>query len=179
MVLAAGVVLAVAGLLVFVMQKPWRSTGGEGAVEPESVDLVGMSAPVVTDVRQERLPEVRAPVMPPVQEFRAPAATIVEMPVQRVELPNKVDSPPGVANVSVAGGRRPSEAAGRGAMRVAPREVARTSTASAKSKPGGGRKADARRGAPPVRTQPGGPKHVEERVDADVQVIEAIVTRTR
>ncbi|NMG28246.1 hypothetical protein [Aromatoleum evansii] len=161
MVLAAGAALAVVGVLFFAMWESWRAPVGESAGGREPLDVVPVSAPMETETRPERLPTVQASVMPPVPEFRAPAATIVEMPAQRVEPPRIVDSRSG------------------GVKRVAQREVARASAASAKPKPGGERAAEARRGAPPVRMQPAVPKHAEERVDADVQVIEAIVTRAR
>lgn len=159
--MAAGAALAVAGVLTLAMWEPWRAPVAESAGGRESLDVVAVSVPVETENRPERLPAMQAPVMPPVPEFRAPAAIIVEVPVQRVEPPRIVDSRSG------------------GAKRIAQREVARASAVSAKSKPGGERAAEARRGAPPVRMQPAVPKHAEERVDADVQVIEAIVTRAR
>lgn len=162
--LTLGVVLAVVPVLVFVMWERWRIGADEGGREP--VDVVAMSAPVVTDVGQERLPAVQVPVMPPVQELRPPAATIVEMPVMRGEQSRTGDSPSVGARAGLAGGRPP-------------REVARAPAASAKSKAAGERKTDARRSAPLARTQSAAPKPAEEQVDADVQVIEAIVTRAR
>lgn len=162
--LTLGVVLVVVPVLVFVMWERWRIGADEGGREP--VDVVATSAPVVTDVGQERLPAVQVPVMPPVQELRPPAATIVEMPVLRGEQPRTGDSPSVGARAGLAGVRPP-------------RAVVRALAASAKSKAAGERKADARRPAPLARAQSAAPKSVEEQVDADVQVIEAIVTRAR
>lgn len=174
MALTLGATLVVVGVPAFVMWVSWRATTGVGEGGREPVDMVAMSAPVVNGIGQERLSEVQVPVMPPGQEPRAPAATIVEMPVQRVEQPRSGESRLVGTRAGVAGGRPPREA-----VRASQREVVRASAASAKSKAVGERKAEARRPAPLSRAQSAAPKPVAENVDADVQVIEAIVTRAR
>lgn len=175
--LALVALLVVVGVLVVVMWVPGREPAGVGAGGREPVDVVAMSAPVTTGAGRERLPDAQRLEMPPVQESLAPAATIVEMAAQRVEQPKMVGGPAGGARARMVDGGRSSDVAGRGTARAAQREVARGSVAGAKSKVAGERMADAGRSAPLARTRSAAPRLLEDQVDADVQVIEAIVTR--
>ncbi|MCK9985568.1 MAG: hypothetical protein AzoDbin1_02040 [Azoarcus sp.] len=159
MVLVLGAALAIVSALVFVA---WESGRATFRVD-EDVDLVAESAPIVSGVRQEPVLAEQRPA-PPLQEVRTPAATIVEMPVQGAEKPEA----------------RPASGVVRGAnARALHGATVRGSPARSPSKRGGDSKADFAHSAPQVRRLPAITKDVEERVDADVQVIEAIVTRSR
>lgn len=159
MALVSGAALAIVSALVFVAWERGRATFRVD----EDVELVAESAPVVSAVRQGPVLAVQR-LAPPLQEVRTPAATIVEMPVQGAEKPEV----------------RPASGATRGAnARAVHGATVRGSPARSPSKRGGDRKADSAHSAPQVRRLPAITKDVEERGDADVQVIEAIVTRSR
>ncbi|MCC4115237.1 hypothetical protein LLG90_07730 [Aromatoleum toluclasticum] len=170
MALVLGVALAVVLALTSLMWEgePVASRMVEGA------DVVAVSAPAVMGVRQEPVPAVPVFVSP-VQEVRTPAATIVEMAGPDMERPGAA-----IGRSGGAGGGRPvKDVEGRANARGARGATVRETAARSQSKRSDDPRAGARHAAPPVRRQPEMTRNVEDRVDADVQVIEAIVARPR
>lgn len=176
MALVLGAVLAIVLALSFVIWERWRATSGLN--EGEGVDVVAMSAPVAAEVRQEPAPAVQE-FVPPQQEVRVPAATIVELPSPEGEKPEMAIRRPGVASVRRTETRPAREATRVADARASHGATVRHSAAKSQGKRGGDSTADSKHATPQVRRQSAVAKDVEERIDSDVQVIEAIVTRSR
>ena len=170
-------VLAIVLAPSFVIWERWRATAGVTEGGGEGLDVVAMSVPIAAGVRQEPVPAAQE-LVPPLREARAPAATIVEMPSSEGERPETAIRRPGVASARPAGVRSARVArvtdtrASRGA--TVPHAAARSQGTR-----GGDSAANARHPLPQVRRPSAVPKDVDERIDSDVQVIEAIVTRSR
>ncbi|MBD5801137.1 hypothetical protein AZOA_05440 [Azoarcus sp. Aa7] len=178
MVLVLGAVLAVVAALAFVMWERWRATAGVNEGGGEGLDVVAMSAPIAAGVRQELVPAVQE-LAPPLQEARVPAATIVEMPSREEEKSETAIGRPGVANARPTETRPAREATRVAEARASRGAVVRHAATRSQGKRGGDSTADLRHVPPQIRRQSAVPKDVEERIDSDVQVIEAIVTRSR
>lgn len=174
MVLVLGVGLAVVSVLTMLWWDGGRATFGID----EAADGVEVSVPVVTGGREEPVPAM--PVLaPPVQEVLAPAATIVEIPVPGVEASGGAIRRSEGAGVDPARGRL-VKGVGRGTnARGAHGAAVREGAARSQSKRGDVPRSSARHTVSQGQRQPAVTKNVEEWVDADVQVIEAIVTRPR
>lgn len=179
MVLVLGAVLAVVAALAFVMWERWRATAGVNEGGGEGLDVVAMSAPpIAAGVRQELVPAVQE-LAPPLQEARVPAATIVEMPSLEEEKSETAIGRPGVANARPTETRPAREATRVAEARASRGAVVRHAATRSQGRRGGDSTPDLRHAPPQVRRQSAVPNDVEERIDSDVQVIEAIVTRSR
>lgn len=178
MALVAGAALAVVAVLAFMMWGRWRATAGVDEGGGKGVDVLIVTAPRAAEVRQESVPAVRE-LAPPLQEARVPAATIVEMPSREGEKPEASVSRAGMASARPAETRPASAGVRVGDARASRAATLSRAAAKPQGKRGGDSRADARHSPPQVRRQSVVSKDVEERIDSDVQVIEAIVTRSR
>lgn len=171
-------VLAIVLAPSFVIWERWRATAGVTEGGGEGLDVVAMSVPIAAGVRQEPVPAAEA-LVPPLREARAPAATIVEMPSSEGKRSEAAISQPGVASARPAGVR-----SARDVARVTDTRASRGATvlhaaARSQGRRGGDSAADARHPLSQVRRQSAVLKDDDEGIDSDVQVIEAIVTRSR
>lgn len=178
MTLVLSAVLAIALALSFVMWVRWRAPAGAHQGGGDGLNVVAMNAPITAGVRQESVSAVQD-LAPPPLEARAPTATIIEMPSPQGEKPEMA-----VRRPEVASARPPETRSAREVTRVAGARAARGATVSraaarSQGRRGGDSVADSRHSPSQVRRQSVVPKDAEGPIDADVQVIEAIVTRSR
>ena len=169
-VLISAGMLALVSVLCFAMWERGRTTSHLD----EDVDMVAVGAPVVAGVR-ETVTSAEQEYSPLMQEIRAPAATIVEMATQEVDRPVRA-----FRRTEGTGGIRSAREAVRGAR--TPRRhggTVRELAARSPSHGENGARADTGHAVPQVRRHSAMTKNSLEPVDADVQVIEAIVTRSR
>lgn len=171
-------VLAIALAPSLVIWERWRATAGVTEGGGEGLDVVAVSVPIAAGVRQEPVPAAQE-LVPPLREARAPAATIVEMPSSEGERPETAIRRPGVASARPAGVRSARDVARVTDMRASRGATVLHAAARSQGARGGDSAANARHPLPQVRRPSAVPKEVDERIDSDVQVIEAIVTRSR
>lgn len=167
-VLVTGVVLALGvGLIALGWGARCPSPRFDGRV-----DALTGEVPAVTKVRSEPMARVH--------DAHIQAATIVEVPASIMETQRLVASGRGVSNAGDGNARigdaRPEKVHGAARQESAVRVAGKESVLKGR---GGTRMAVVKAAAMPTRRLPPNAKQVETSVDADVQVIEAIVTRSR
>lgn len=173
-----GAVLAIAMASSFGIWELWRATAGVTGGRNERLDVVAVGAPAAAGVRQEPPPAAQA-LAPALRETPIPTATIIEMPSLEGEKPEMAIRRQGAASARKAGIRSAREVSRGADTRASRGATVPLGGAKSQWKRGGDAAADSRHSPLKARRQSTVPKDVEERIDSDVQVIEAIVTRSR